>query len=61
MAQRLRQMAGTNSSENKVNWNIKLGSKNHRSKIIKSVGNFVLARGDGVYDNKELLESIFGE
>ena len=40
----------TNSSESKVNWTLKLGSSAMRRKLIKSVGNLLFIRGDGVYD-----------
>ena len=59
MTQRLRQMVCTNSGEHKVNWNTKLSDPSHRHRLIKSVGNMVYLRGDGVYDDQEELDAVF--
>ena len=58
MTQRLKQMSCTNSGEHKVNWNTKINDPSHRHRLIKSVGNMVFLRGDGVYDENE-LDAVF--
>ena len=58
----MRQMLLTNSSENKVNWTLKVGSPAIRPKLIKSVGNLVYLRGDGVFDKTtEVCDSLFAD
>ena len=52
-------MVATNSGEHKVNWNTKIGDPNHRHRIVKSMGNMVFLRGDGVYDNQDEIDEIF--
>ena len=52
-------MVCTNSGEHKVNWNTKVNDQSHRHRLIKSVGNMVFLRGDGVFDNKEEIDAIF--
>jgi len=61
MAQRLKQMAITNSGEHKINWSTRLGSSNNRHKVVKSVGNLVFARGDAVYSNQEAFDAAFND
>jgi hypothetical protein len=50
MVQRMRQLLITNSSEHKINWNIT--AESHKHKIIKSISNLVILRGDKVYDER---------
>ncbi len=52
----------TNSTENKVNWALQVGSPSFRPKLIKSVGNLVYLRGDGVFDKAtEACDSLFAD
>jgi hypothetical protein len=52
----------TNSSESKVNWNLKVGSPAMRPKMIKSLGNLLYLRGDGVFDKAtEVCDSLFAD
>ena len=58
MAQRIKQMTASNSGEHQVNWALKLHS---RTKVVKSLSNFVIARGDQVYDNRRMIETQFSD
>ena len=52
-------MICTNSGEHKVNWNTKIGDPTHRHRLVKSIGNLVYLRGDGVYNEIEEIDSIW--
>ena len=55
----MRQMLITNSSEQLINWNI--SAESHYPKIVKSISNLLVLRGDKIYDEKATLEQeIFG-
>ena len=55
----MRQMLITNSSEQLINWNI--SAESHFPKIVKSISNLLVLRGDKIYDEKATLEQeIFG-
>ena len=54
-------MIATNSYEHKVNWNTKIGDPSHRHRIVKSIGNLVYLRGDGVYNDMEEIDAIWND
>jgi len=67
MAQRIRQMLITNSSEHKINWNVKINSGPSKGayggmRPLKSIGNMLFLRGDGIYEKEQARfdEEIFG-
>ena len=47
---RVEQMISTNSSASKINWATKIDNHSMRLRMIKSVGNILYLRGDGVFN-----------
>lgn len=62
MTQRLRQMMITNSSEHRINWSLKLENPStfERQSLVKSIGNMLFLRGDQVFKQAKMAESVFG-
>ena len=67
MTSRIRQILISNSSEHRINWNVKLGAKNNNGefggqKLLKTIGNMVFLRGDAIYEsqNKDVADRLFG-
>lgn len=53
----------TNSSENRINWNLKIeqSQKLHTQRYVKSVANLIFCRGNKVFDERKSLEyDLFG-
>jgi len=56
MVNRIRQMLIANNSEHQINWSVKLNNDNrgaHGGQVaLKSIGNMLFLRGDGIYDKQ---------
>lgn len=59
LIQRIRQILITNSSENKINWNVKIDNPLPNQKWIKSLGNILYIRGDKVYELDRTFEQEY--
>ena len=59
MIQRIRQMVITNSSENKINWNVKIENPNPAHRYNKSIANMVFLRGDKIFEERKSFEDEY--
>lgn len=66
MVSRIRQMLIANNSEHQINWSVKLGDSSRGGfggqKPLKSIGNMLFMRGDGVFDKQNMSydQRLFG-
>jgi len=52
-------MVITNSSEHKINWNVKIENPNPAHRYNKSIANMVFLRGDKIFEERKSFEDEY--